>query len=64
MVLIERKDAVTNESADVPDEALIATLSPSHATHLLLSVCFVCVSCLSLLSCPLELAPLRPGLFR
>lgn len=41
MELITKKAAVTDESAVVPDEGLIAALSPSHATHLLLSA-FVC----------------------
>lgn len=37
--LIEKKSPVTDESAAVPDEGLIAALSLSHATHFLLCVC-------------------------
>lgn len=39
MGLIQKKATVTDESAAVPDGGLIAALSPSYATHLLLSVC-------------------------
>lgn len=39
MELIKKRAAETDESAAVPDEGLIAVLSPSHATHLLLTVC-------------------------
>lgn len=39
MELIKKRAAETDESAAVPDEGLIAVLSPSHATRLLLTVC-------------------------
>lgn len=36
MGMIEKKAAVTDESAAVSDEGLIAALSQSHVTHFLL----------------------------